>query len=146
MKKIVCAVDFSNVTREVVGHASTLAHKFGAELWLIHVAPPDLDYFKGMARDERGAVAQGLHTEHHWLQEQARELRESGVDANGLLVRGTPVEAILDEVVKLKADLIVMGSHGHTAMYRVLVGSVSEGVLRGANVPVLFVPAATQGR
>jgi nucleotide-binding universal stress UspA family protein len=39
-----------------------------------------------------------------------------------------------------------MGSHGHTAMYRVLVGSVSEGVLRGTTVPVLFVPAATPGR
>ncbi len=145
MKRILCAVDFSNVTREVIGHASTLAHKFGAELWIVHVAPPDLDYFKAMDREERNAVASGLHAEHHWMQEQARELRESGVNASGLLLRGAPVDAILDEANKLNADLIIMGSHGHTAMYRVLVGSVSEGVLRGATVPVLFIPASTPG-
>lgn len=140
MKRIVVAVDFSSTTRDVIGHASTLAHKFGAELWIMHVAPPDLDYFKGMGRDERTSVAEGLHVEHRWLQDQARELRESGVNASGLLVRGTPVDAILDEATKLRADLIIMGSHGHTAMYRALVGSVSEGVLRATSVPVLIVP------
>jgi nucleotide-binding universal stress UspA family protein len=141
MKKILVAVDFSTVTREVVAHAATLAHKFAAELWIVHVAPPDLDYFKAMNRAERHEVAEGLHAEHRWLQDQAQDLRTSGVTAHALLVRGAPVDAILDEADKLGADMIVMGSHGHTALYRALVGSVSEGVLRGAKVPLLVIPA-----
>lgn len=141
MKRILVAVDFSSVTRLVLGHASTLAHKFDAELWIVHVAPPDLDYFKSMDAAERHDVAEGLSTEHRWLQDQARDLRASGIAANALLARGTPVEAIVDEATKLHADLIVMGSHGHTAMYRAIVGSVSEGVLRASPVPVLVVPS-----
>ncbi|MBI3774347.1 MAG: universal stress protein [Gammaproteobacteria bacterium] len=141
MKKILVAVDYSSVSHTVIGHAATLAHKFGAELWIMHVAPPDLDYFKGMSTAERNGVAQGLQTEHHWLQEQAQQLRAGGVTAHALLVRGAPVEAILMEATKLNADMIVMGSHGHTALYRVLVGSVSEGVLRDTKVPLLVIPA-----
>jgi nucleotide-binding universal stress UspA family protein len=118
-----------------------LAHKFGAELWVVHVAPPDLDYFKSMSGAERNGVAQGLQTEHHWLHEQTQQLRASGVTAHALLVRGAPVEAILAEAVKLNVDMIVMGSHGHTALYRALVGSVSEGVLRDSHVPLLVIPA-----
>ena len=141
MKKILVAVDFSSVSHAVISHAATLAHKFAAELWIVHVAPPDLDYFKGMSSAERHGVAQGLQTEHHWLQEQAQQLRDSGVTANALLVRGAPVEAILAEAGKLNVDMIVMGSHGHTALYRALVGSVSEGVLRDTTVPLLVIPA-----
>lgn len=144
MKKILVAVDFSSVTRHVLGYASTLAHKFDADLWIVHVAPPDLDYFKTMNHGERHEVAEGLHAEHHWLQEQAQELRRSGVKANALLARGAPVEAIVDEAQKLKADMIVMGSHGHTALYRALIGSVSEGVLRASTVPLLLVPVRTE--
>jgi len=141
MKKILVAVDFSSVSHTVIGHAATLAHNFGAELWIVHVAPPDLDYFKGMSGAERHDVALGLQTEHHWLQEQAQQLRAGGVTANALLVRGEPVEAILAEASKLSVDMIVMGSHGHTALYRALVGSVSEGVLRDTLVPLLVIPA-----
>jgi nucleotide-binding universal stress UspA family protein len=141
MKKILVAVDFSSVSHTVIGHAATLAHKFGAELWVVHVAPPDLDYFKGMSGAERNGVALGLQTEHHWLQEQTQQLRAGGVTAHALLIRGAPVEAILAEAGKLNVDMIVMGSHGHTALYRALVGSVSEGILRDTNVPLLVIPA-----
>ncbi len=140
MKKILAAVDLSSVSHTVIGHAVTLAHKFAAELWIVHVAPPDLDYFKSMSTTERNEVAQDLRAEHHWLQEQAQQARAGGVTAHALLVRGGPVEAILAEAVKLNADMIVVGSHGHTALYRALMGSVSQGVLRDTPVPLLVIP------
>lgn len=144
MKKILVAIDFSGITHEVIGHAATLAHKFAAELWIVHVAPPDLDYFKSLSRGERHEVAEGLHNEHRFLQDQAEQLRASGVNASALLARGAPVETILDEARKLQADMIVMGSHGHTAMYRAVIGSVSEGVLRDTSIPLLVIPARKQ--
>ena len=50
------------------------------------------------------------------------------------------MEKALQEMVRLKADVVVMGSHGHSALRNVLVGSVTEGVLRKAGCPVLVVP------
>jgi nucleotide-binding universal stress UspA family protein len=46
----------------------------------------------------------------------------------------------LKEAADLDIDLIVVGSHGHGAMYQLLVGSISEGVLRRSNRPVLVIP------
>ncbi len=44
------------------------------------------------------------------------------------------------EVVAAKADLIVMGAHGRGGLYKRLVGSVSEGVMREAKCPMLIIP------
>jgi nucleotide-binding universal stress UspA family protein len=50
-------------------------------------------------------------------------------------------EEILNQADELNADLIVMGTHGHGAMYNLLVGSVTKGVLKRSTRPVLLVPA-----
>ena len=50
-------------------------------------------------------------------------------------------EEILDQANELNADLIVMGTHGHGAMYNLLVGSVTKGVLKHSTRPVLLMPA-----
>jgi nucleotide-binding universal stress UspA family protein len=54
---------------------------------------------------------------------------------------GPLVGCILDRALKHGAGLIVLGSHGHGALYDLLVGSVAEGVLKHSKVPVLVVPA-----
>jgi len=48
---------------------------------------------------------------------------------------------VIAEAERLPADLIVLGSHGHGAVYNMLVGSVAEGIVRASAVPVLLVPA-----
>jgi len=58
-----------------------------------------------------------------------------------LLLQGPTVETIISEAGRLPASLIVLGSHGHGRIYDVLVGSVSEGIVRASKVPVLLVPA-----
>ena len=88
----------------------------------------------------REQVAQELREEHRTIQALADELRERDVETTALLIQGPTVEAILQEAEKLSADLIVLGSHGHGAIYRSLLGSVSEGVLHRARVPVAIVP------
>ncbi len=59
---------------------------------------------------------------------------------------GTVVEEILKTAQEISADLIVMGSHGHGPVYNLLVGSVTEGVLKAGQRPVLLVPAPAAGK
>lgn len=144
VRTILAAVDFSPVSEAVVEHAAALAKAFSADLTLIHVAAPDPDFVgydagPEVVRDDR---AREIRSEHRELQAIGDALRDRGIPAQALLIQGPAVEKIVAEARKLEADLIVIGSHGHGALYRVLLGSVGEGVVRAAWRPVLVIPAA----
>ena len=143
VKKLLAALDFSEVTEKVVSQAASLAEAFSAELTLIHVAAPNPDFvgYEAGPDTERDARAHELRDEHRKLQEIAEGLRRRGITARALLIQGPTVEKILDEARQLGAGAIVIGSHGRGALHRALLGSVSEGVVRGATCPVHVVPS-----
>jgi nucleotide-binding universal stress UspA family protein len=74
-----------------------------------------------------------------------REAQRAGFSATGqtVIARGTTgvAEAIVDTATSIGASLIVLGSHGHSAIHGALLGSVSTEVLRRSSVPLLIVPA-----
>ncbi|NNF43912.1 MAG: universal stress protein [Phycisphaerales bacterium] len=144
MKTVLVPVDFSPVTKAVLDAATTIASAVGAKIFLVHVAPvfvPDLKNVR-VPQHERDFVAHKLREEHRDLQGLSEDLAKRGCDVEALMVEGHgTVEKILDEATRLDADLIVAGSHGHGRLYDMIVGSVSEGILRKAKVPVLVVPA-----
>jgi nucleotide-binding universal stress UspA family protein len=144
VQRLLAAVDFSAVSKDVVEAAETLAHALSAELTLIHVAAPDPDFVGYAAGPEtvREGRARELRTEHREIQAIAEGLRNRGISARALLIQGPAVEKILAEGQRLRADVIIIGSHGHGALYRALLGSVSEGVVRASQCPVLVVPVA----
>jgi nucleotide-binding universal stress UspA family protein len=140
--KLLVAVDLSESTAKVVGKAEELGKGLSAKVWLLHVAEPDPDFVGlGMGpQTVRDATAKDLHGEHRQVQEIAEGLRQAGVQTTALLVQGATAETILAEASRLDVDMIVVGSHGRGAMYRLLVGSVSEAVLHKSAWPVLVVP------
>ncbi len=143
MNNILAAIDFSDVTDKVITTAAKIAESFSSKLWLIHIAAPEPDfigYDTGPAceRDWRAKV---LREEHKYIQDKALELEASGINVTPLLIQGMTVEMILSKASQLHADMIVIGSHGHSALYKTLVGSVSEGIIRQASCPILVVPA-----
>ncbi len=144
MKNILAAVDFSAVSDAVIAQATAQAQAFSAALWLLHVAAPDPDFvgYEPGPQSVRQSVAAGLHDHHRRLQEHSAALRERGLDCTALLLQGSTPETIVREADRLAADLIVLGSHGHGAIRRALLGSVSEQVLHHARRPLLIVPAA----
>jgi nucleotide-binding universal stress UspA family protein len=76
------------------------------------------------------------------IEEAQAKLRELESQANGVRVEsqvmeGDPVDMILRAAEETNSDVIVMGTHGRTALSRLLLGSVAEGVLRKAPCPVL---------
>jgi nucleotide-binding universal stress UspA family protein len=146
MRNLLVPIDFSAVTASVIDHARRLAGAFASKVCLLHVAAPDpafvgWDPGPDVVRHQR---ATDLREEHRQIQELAQSLRESGIDAQALLVQGPTVETILDRAEKVQADLIIVGSHGHGALYRALLGSITEGVVRHSRCPVLIVPAKSE--
>lgn len=143
MRQLLVPVDFSPVTAAVLDHAARLAKGFGAEVTLLHVAAPEPEFVGYATGPEtvRSDVAGVLRKAHRDLQQLAETLRSEGVVAHAVCVQGSTVEMIRERAERSSADLIVIGSHGHGALYRALMGSVSEGVVRGAPCAVLLVPA-----
>lgn len=74
-----------------------------------------------------------------YLDEVAGPLRAQGFHVQTLVVEGEPAEAIRDAAAESGAELIVMGSHGHSQVRHFLLGSVTEAVIRGSEIPVLVV-------
>jgi len=144
VRQILAAVDFSPVSNAVVEQAASLAEAFSAELTLVHVAAPDPDFvgYEAGPQTVRDDRAREIRDEHRNLQATADDLRDRAISARALLIQGSTVEKIIAEGARLRADVIVIGSHGHGALYRALLGSVTEGVVRAAQCPVLVVPAA----
>ena len=143
MNNILAAIDFSEITPDVVDKAAEIAKCFASKLWLLHVAAPEPDFvgYETGPQTKRDWRAKTLRAEHRYIQDKALELEQEGIKVTPLLLQGATVETIVQEASKLNAEMIVIGSHGRGALYKALVGSVSEGVIRQASCPVLIVPA-----
>lgn len=139
---ILVALDFSDATEAIVRQAEEIAAPRSAKVWLLHVAEPEPDFvgYRPGPQSVRNFLAERFRKEHRTIQHLAERLRAAGLESTALLVQGPTAETILHEAGKLHIDMIIVGSHGRGAMYQLLVGSVSEGVLRGAACPVLVVP------
>lgn len=142
MRKILVALDFSDVSDAVLARASALTRALSGELTLLHVAAPDPDFvgYDAGPQSVRDGRARELRAERSRLHEMAESLRAEGLSARALLVEGPTARTVLEQAEKLTVDLIVVGSHGHGVLHRALLGSVSEGILERATCPVLVVP------
>jgi nucleotide-binding universal stress UspA family protein len=143
---LLIAADLSESTNIVVEKSIEIIRMLSARVWLLHVAEPDPDFigFDPGPQSVRNSIAKEYAGEHRQIQEIADRFRKAGMEATALLMQGPTVEKILEQAGRLDASMIIMGSHGHGAMYQLLVGSTSEGVLRSTQCPVLVIP--THGR
>lgn len=144
MKTILTPVDFSSVTARVVAQAGELAKAFGGTVELFHsVAPPinvvtyDMPV-EAFAKEIEFAQEQALKK----LAELKRTLDAQDISCTTKFTQGHAVSAILEEARALPAAFIVMGSHGHGALYELLAGSTTHGVLHRTPCPVVVLPSA----
>lgn len=140
--KILVAVDLSGATKRVIQVTERIARGMSGAAWVLHVAEaePDLVGFDAGPEVVRDQVAKEFQEEHKAVQEYSDSLREAGIEATALLIRGPIVETILQQAKRIEADLLIVGSHGFGALYDLLVGSESRGVLQHSEIPVLVVP------
>lgn len=142
-RNIIALVDFSSVTDDILRAVSDLATRYGAKCWLLHIAAPDPDFVgydvgPQYIRDSRASV---LREEHQKLMAYKNDMTSKGIECEALLVQGPLYKTIEFEMEKLEADLVVLGSHGRSMFYEVLVGSVCEYLLRTSKVPLMVIPA-----
>lgn len=138
-QRILVATDFSDSSQRALALAIGIAEKFGAELTLMHSwEAPDYSYAAGLylpldviAPIERAAVAR--------LQEAGTELAQRYPTSKTLLRSGITWEQVLGAATDVKADLIVMRTHGRRGLERAILGSVAEKVVRLSRIPVLTV-------
>ncbi|MBD3422191.1 MAG: hypothetical protein GF398_18925 [Chitinivibrionales bacterium] len=143
MKNIVAPIDFSRVTERILLISSQLAHAFGSKVWLIHVVSPEpypADYSAG-PQSVRDNAAEKLKSAHQDLQNQSRRLKEMGIAATALLVKGDVVDEITRHAKKVNADLVVMGEYGHSEVRDLIMGSAAKGMMKKHICPLLFLPA-----
>jgi nucleotide-binding universal stress UspA family protein len=140
--KLLVAVDLSESTKTIVEKVEEINKEYPAKIWILHNAEPEPDFveFKVDPLAARETLAKKFHNEHRQIQAIADRLRKAGLDAKALLVHGATVDTILKEASDLDVDMIVVGTHGRGAMYQLLMGSVSEGVLHKSRRPVLVIP------
>jgi nucleotide-binding universal stress UspA family protein len=135
IKTILAPTDFSSLSAAGVCYACQLARDTGAEIIIFNV----------IILDESNAINQREMAEHQArLQEfVARELADSmkGLRVREKVVGGQAFGAIVDCAESERADLIVMSSHGRSGLSRMLIGSVTDKVVRRSRCPVLVVPS-----
>ncbi len=142
MKTILVPLDFSHATERILDVVREVAPSLGAGVVLIHVEPPEPSFvgYEPGPQHVRDIVAHEAQENHKRLHDTQEGLQGDGVDTEVLLIQGPTVEKILSEAKRLEANMIIMGSHGHGSLFDLLVGSVSEGVMRKSPCPVLIVP------
>ncbi len=145
-ERILIPTDGSKVANAAVEQAVDLAEQYGAEVHALYVADTDaIAYSLGAEQVDR--IRQGNFQGMTELRNKAEEatgyVREQAENRGLTFVErhagGQPHEMIADYARDNDIDLIVIGSHGRSGVRRVLLGSVTERVLRSTRVPVLVV-------
>ncbi|MCK9227420.1 MAG: universal stress protein [Syntrophorhabdaceae bacterium] len=139
-KKILCPVDFSQFTQEVINYALDLAKKYGAELHLMHVVP-NMTYFTPyesfLTPENLVAIEKNIQDEVE--RDFAKLLKGNGVPTKTVIRTGVPFVEIIDYAKSESIDLIVMGTHGRSAIENILIGNVAEKVVRKSPCPVMTI-------
>jgi len=149
IRRILCPVDLSETSQHALRHAVAIAKWYGSRVTVFYVTgapllpqPPmlfaNLPDGADMSDEERRQLEEHLES---WL----TPARDAGVQADLLFDNGSPAARIVEHAAAEAIDLIVMGTHGLSGFERLLLGSVTERVLRKAGCPVMTVPPAAAG-
>src|SRR5579863_2011745 len=142
LERILCPVDFSEGSAKAYDYAYSLALRYRAKLYLEHViqilaaAYPYYNFPDVAGNSIYWDLSQGAEER---LRHMVKHRAVGGLEAEMVVHKGFVPESILSYAQNLQADLIVMGTHGRRGLDRLVMGSVTENVLRKATCPVLAV-------
>ena len=145
MKKVLIAIDYHPVSEQVAKAGQKLAKQLGAEICLIHVES-ELQYYNVQYPMFMGYEAMPLDSvmveeiqkrTEDYLETAAKHLNDENIKTH--LAEGDTANAILDYAKEWNANIIVMGTHSHSIIEK-LMGTVASEVLEKTEIPVFMVP------
>jgi nucleotide-binding universal stress UspA family protein len=131
---LIVSLDGSALAEAALPFAEDLAQKLSAEVMLVRAVA-----FAGAIVDEKTPPT-GEVEARAYLGSLTEKLRSGGLAVQSRVLGGPPVEHILDLAHQIPHSLVVLTTHGRSALARWFVGSVAEGIVRAASVPVLVIP------
>lgn len=138
--RILVPTDGSDHAVRAINHAIAIAEDTGAMIHGVHVI--NTGSYTGLPIETSAAQVREILTEE--ANTAVRSLEETvanaDIEVETHIVEGPPARNIIEMTASLDCDLIVMGTRGRTGIQRLLIGSVTERVLRRAPVPVVVVP------
>jgi nucleotide-binding universal stress UspA family protein len=137
MKKILIAHDGSKSSEKALKKAFEIAEKFGSSVTVISVVP-EL-YLTELMEVDRIRILETLTEEAKKTMDRIRTKTAAFKRVRTIITQGNPAEEVLETAKKIKADLIVTGSHGRHGAQRFLLGSVSSKIIDHAECAVLVV-------
>ncbi|MGO9378683.1 MAG: universal stress protein [Dissulfurispiraceae bacterium] len=146
ISKILVATDGSKAAQKAARYAVDLAKQLKATIIVLSII--DKRTFMGQIVQAKETATNIMEPMEDYLREAAKgyagEIRElcnkNAVQSETVITAGHPVESIVKEAAKAKADLIIMGSHGKSALAAAVLGSVTYGVIhKDTKIPVLIV-------
>jgi nucleotide-binding universal stress UspA family protein len=147
-KQILFATDFSPASAPAFRRAIAVCRERGASLLVAHVLEPPVPF------TTEGYVLPQIYDEIAVAVRDAAEkkmrraldaARKKGVSARGLLLRGSPHQAIARAAKAHRVAQVVVGTHGRSGFSRLLLGSVAARVIAASPCPVLVIPASKGG-
>ena len=140
IKKILCAVDLSEHSKQVAEYAATLAKSLNASVIVVYTAPSLSEYvgFHVPPNTIENFVGEIVTGAEQSMDNFVAE-NFAGIDAKGQVLIGYAAEEILNRAQEEDAGMIVMGTHGRKGIDRILFGSVAEKVVKNARIPVLTI-------
>jgi nucleotide-binding universal stress UspA family protein len=143
IRRILCPIDFSEHSRRALDHAVAIARWYEAAVTVLHVFSPVTVAAVGAAPVVvEPMVLAPVDRDRLLADTKAFAAVESapGVAIEAVVREGSTAAEILEQAASMRADLLVIGTHGRSGFDRLLLGSVAEKVLRKASCPVLTVP------
>ena len=148
-RRILTTLDGSVLAEQALPTALSLVEQFESDLFLLRVVMPLPMSYRAGAASAAGVEAaerDALQEAGGYLDGIASGIREKGLAVQVATRFGNPAKAIIEYVQQNQIDLLVMCTRGQTGPARWLLGSVTDHVVRGSSIPVVVVPARTQGR
>lgn len=137
--KILVPSDLSDRSEVGIAYAAMLAEHLGSELVImVNVNLPERAILEDLAGAEHLSLDEAAEAALHSV---ATKNAPTATTSLAVRHRDFPAEGILDVAASENVDMIVIASHGRSGMTRWMLGSVAEKIVRGADVPVVVVPA-----
>ncbi len=140
IKKILCAIDFSEISKDVASYTHFLASKVNSKVYVIHVVKSLLwtEEF-GTSLDFKEAYEKELYELAYKRMKEFVKIYFNNIDTSFEILKGDVIKEILNFAEKNNVDFLVIGAHGEHGIHDFIFGSVTEKIIKLSKVPVLVI-------